>query len=237
VAVVRILISEDDVALAEALRFALSQSGYAVDWVADGAAADEALKQDVFDVLILDLGLPRLDGFEVLRRLRRRNIGLPVLILSGRENPDEKVQGLDCGADDYLVKPFSLNELQARVRALVRRGRGGAAPVLCYGDLNFDTVSRIARIQGRTLSLSLHEAGVLEVLLNRFGRVVSKEQLVERLYSYDREVSQNAIEVYVHRVRKKIADSQLTLRTLYGRGYVLDHVEPGQGLTERSHTL
>ena len=222
----RLLITEDDAALAEALRFALTHAGYAVDCVSDGAAADEALKQDVFDVLILDLGLPRLDGFEVLRRLRRRNTALPVLILSGRENPEEKVQGLDCGADDYLVKPFSLNELQARVRALVRRRQGGiAAPVLSYGDLNFDTVSRIARIQGRTLPLSLHEAGVLEVLLNRFGRVVSKEQLVEQLYSYDREVSQNAIEVYVHRVRKKIADSQLTLRTLYGRGYVLDYAE------------
>lgn len=219
----RILISEDDGALAEALRFALTRAGYAVDWVGDGAAADEALKQDVFDVVILDLGLPRVDGLEVLRRLRRRNTNLPVLILSGRENPDEKVQGLDCGADDYLVKPFSLNELQARVRALVRRRQGGAAPVLCYGDLNFDTVGRIARIQGRTLALSLHEAGVLEVLLNRFGRVVSKEQLVDQLYSYDKEVSQNAIEVYVHRVRKKIADSQLSLKTLYGRGYVLDY--------------
>lgn len=219
----RILISEDDGALAEALRFALSRAGYAVDWVGDGAGADEALKQDIYDVLILDLGLPRMDGLEVLRRLRRRNTSLPVLILSGRENPDEKVQGLDCGADDYLVKPFSLNELQARVRALVRRRQGGAAPVLSYGDLNFDTVSRIARIQGRTLALSLHEAGVLEVLLNRFGRVVSKEQLVEQLYSYDKEVSQNAIEVYVHRVRKKIADSRLTLKTLYGRGYLLDY--------------
>jgi DNA-binding response OmpR family regulator len=222
----RILISEDDGALAEALRFALTHAGYAVDRVSDGAAADEALKHDVFDVLILDLGLPKIDGLEVLRRLRRRNAALPVLILSARENPDEKVQGLDCGADDYLVKPFSLNELQARVRALVRRRQGGAAaPVLCYGDLNFDTVSRTARIQGRTLALSLHEAGVLEVLLNRFGRVVSKEQLVEQLYSYDREVSQNAIEVYVHRVRKKIGDSQLALRTLYGRGYVLDYAE------------
>lgn len=222
----RILITEDDAALAEALRFALTQSGYAVDCVNDGAAADEALKDDVFDVLILDLGLPRLDGFEVLRRLRRRNTALPVLILSGRENPEEKVMGLDCGADDYIVKPFSLNELQARVRALMRRRQGGtAAPVVSYGDLHFDTVSRIARIHGRTLSLSMHEAGVLEVLLNRFGRVVSKEQLVEQLYSYDREVSHNAIEVYVHRVRKKIADSRLTLRTLYGRGYVLDYEE------------
>ena len=219
----RILISEDDGALAEALRFALTRAGYAVDWVGDGLAADEALKQDVYDVLILDLGLPRLDGLEVLRRLRRRNTNLPVLILSGRENPDEKVQGLDCGADDYLVKPFSLNELQARVRALVRRRQGGAAPIICYGDLNFDTVSRIARIQGRTLALSLHEAGVLEVLLNRFGRVVSKELLVEQLYSYDKEVSQNAIEVYVHRVRKKIDGAGVTVRTLYGRGYLLDY--------------
>ncbi|MGQ0526200.1 MAG: response regulator [Betaproteobacteria bacterium] len=222
----RILISEDDGALAEALRFALTRAGYAVDWVSDGAAADEALKDDVFDVLILDLGLPRLDGLEVLRRLRRRNTALPVLILSGRENPDEKVEGLDCGADDYLVKPFSLNELQARVRALVRRRQGGVAPVLCYGELNFDTVSRIARVQGQPLALSLHEAGVLEVLLNRFGRVVSKEQLVEQLYSYDKEVSQNAIEVYVHRVRKKIVDSRLTLKTLYGRGYLLDYAGP-----------
>jgi two-component system OmpR family response regulator len=219
----RILITEDDGALAEALRFALAHAGYAVDCVSDGAAADEALKLDVFDVLILDLGLPRLDGFEVLRRLRRRNTVLPVLILSGRENPEEKVQGLDFGADDYLVKPFSLNELQARVRALVRRRQGGAAPVLCYGELNFDTVGRIARIHGRTLPLSVHEAGVLEVLLSRFGRVVSKEQLVEQLYSYDKEVSQNAIEVYVHRLRKKLADSELALRTLYGRGYLLDY--------------
>lgn len=219
----RILITEDDESLSEALRFALTQAGYAVDCVSDGAAADEALKQDVFGVLILDLGLPRLDGFEVLRRLRRRNTVLPVLILSGRENPEEKVQGLDCGADDYLVKPFSLNELQARVRALVRRGQRGTAPVLCYGGLSFDTVSRTASINGRTLPLSVHETGVLEVLLGRFGRVVSKEQLVEQIYSYDKEVSQNAIEVYVHRLRKKITESGLTLRTLYGRGYVLDY--------------
>lgn len=222
----RILITEDDAALAEALRFALTHAGYAVDCVSDGATADEALKQDIFGVLILDLGLPRLDGFEVLRRLRRRNTSLPVLILSGRENPEEKVQGLDCGADDYLVKPFSLNELQARVRALVRRRQGGAAPVLCYGGVNFDTVSRTASLNGRTLPLSVHETGVLEVLLGRFGRVVSKEQLVEQLYNYDKEVSQNAIEVYVHRLRKKLADSGLTVRTLYGRGYVLDYADP-----------
>lgn len=224
-AVMRILITEDDAALAEALQFSLTQAGYAVDWVANGAAADGALKDDVFGLLILDLGLPKLDGFEVLKRLRRRNTSVPVLILSGREKPEEKVLGLDLGADDYLVKPFSLNELQARVRALLRRGQqGGGAPSILYGDLGFDTVGRTASVNGRALPLSSHEAGVLEILLHRFGRAVSKEQLVEQLYSYDKEVSQNAIEVYVHRLRKKIAGSGVTVRTLYGQGYLLDYM-------------
>ena len=219
----RILITEDDSALAEALIFALTQAGYAVDHVSNGAAADEALKDDVFGLLILDLGLPKVDGLEVLKRLRRRNAIMPVLILSGRERPEEKVAGLDLGADDYLVKPFSLNELLARVRALLRRGRGAAPPVVTYGTLSFDTVGRTAAVEGRAVSLSVHETGVLEVLLHRFGRVVSKEQLVEQLYSYDREVSHNAIEVYVHRVRKKISGAGITVRTLYGRGYLLDY--------------
>jgi two-component system OmpR family response regulator len=219
----RILITEDDTALAEALKFSLAQSGYAVDWVANGAAADEALKGNSFGLLILDLGLPKLDGFEVLRRLRRRNTLVPVLILSGRERPEEKVTGLDLGADDYLVKPFSLSELQARVRALLRRGQGGGAPVLSYGTVSYDTTNRTASVNGSPLALSLHEVGVLEILLRRFGRVVSKEQLVEQLYSYDREVSHNAIEVYMHRLRKKIVGGGITVRTLYGQGYVLDY--------------
>jgi two-component system OmpR family response regulator len=221
----RILISEDDAALAEALRFALTQTGFAVDWVDNGLAADEALKNPGFGLLILDLGLPRLDGLEVLRRLRRRNDPLPVLILSGREQPEEKVAGLDLGADDYLVKPFSLSELQARVRALLRRGQGAASPVLNYRELSFDPVARVASIRGHPLPLSTHELSVLEVLLRRFGRVVSKEQLVEQIYTYDQEVSHNAIEVYVHRLRKKIGDTGLIVRTLYGRGYALDYPE------------
>ena len=219
----RILIAEDDTALSEALRFTLTQAGYAVDCVAHGLAADEALKSDGFGLLILDLGLPRLDGFEVLRRLRKRNASLPVLILSGREQPEEKVTGLDLGADDDLVKPFSLSELKARVRALLRRGANVSAPTLHYGDLSFETAGRVASVAGKPLQLSMHEAGVLEVLLRRFGRVVSKEQLVEQLYNYDKEVSHNAIEVYIHRVRKKLADSGLEVRTHYGRGYVIDH--------------
>ena len=220
----RVLITEDDDALAEALRFALTQSGYVVDRVSNGAAADEALKEDVFALVILDLGLPKLDGFEVLRRLRRRNATLPVLILSGREQPEEKVVGLDLGADDYLVKPFSLDELQARVRALLRRGSRTTAPVTQYGDLLYDSVTRTVTVHGRALALSTHEIGILEVLLQRFGRVVSKEQLLEQIYNYDRDVSQNAIEVYVHRLRKKLSGAGVTVRTLYGRGYLLDHV-------------
>ena len=219
----RILIAEDDTALSEALRFSLTQAGYVVDHVAHGLAADEALKSDNFALLILDLGLPKIDGLEVLRRLRKRNTSLPVLILSGREQPEEKVAGLDLGADDYLVKPFSLSELQARVRALLRRGTGVATPTLQYGELMFDTVGRVASVAGKPLPMSLHEAGVLEILLRRFGRVVSKEQLVEQLYNYDKEVSHNAIEVYIHRVRKKLAGSGVEVRTHYGRGYVIDH--------------
>ncbi len=220
----RILITEDDAALAEALQFSLKQAGYAVDWVGNGSAADEALKEDVFGLLILDLGLPKLDGFEVLRRLRRRNAALPVLILSGRENPDEKVLGLDLGADDYLVKPFSLKELEARVRALLRRGQGNATPLIAYGALSFDRINRLATVDGRNIELALHETALLEALLGRFGRVVSKEQLLEQLYGYDQDVSPNAIEVYVHRLRKKLAGSGVTVRTRYGRGYLLDYV-------------
>lgn len=221
----RILIAEDDAALSEALRFSLAQAGHAVDHVVNGVQADEALRTDGFALLILDLGLPRLDGLEVLRRLRKRNAALPVLILSGREQPEEKVTGLDLGADDYLVKPFSLSELHARVRALLRRGTTMAAPTLQHGELRFDTVARVASVSNAPLNLSLHEAGVLEILLRRFGHVVSKEQLVAQIYSYDEEVSHNAIEVYIHRLRKKLADSGVEVRTQYGRGYLLEHKE------------
>ena len=218
----RILVAEDDAALGEALQAAL-QSGYAVDRVDNGRSAEQALKDAVFDLLILDLGLPQLDGFDVLRRLRKHNSTLPVLILSAREAAQEKVLALDLGADDYLSKPFSINELQARVRALLRRRLDGKNPLISYGALCFDTVERVARIEEDVLPLSAHELGVLETLVRHFGRIVSKEQLVEQLYSYDKEVSHNAIEVYIHRVRKKITRSGVTVRTVYARGYRLDY--------------
>ena len=223
---VRILITEDDPALGEALRFTLTQHGYAVDWVQSGTMADRALRDAVFDLLILDLGLPELDGFDVLRRLRKHDARTRVLILSARESAEEKVHGLDLGADDYLAKPFSLEELQARVRALLRRRTDSGATVIRLGELAFDTVERIACVGERPLDLSMHETAVLEALLARQGKVVSKDQLVEQLYNYERDVGYNAIEVYIHRLRKKLEGSGLAVRTLYGRGYALEASGP-----------
>jgi len=219
----RVLVVEDDDAIAEALRFALQQSGYAVDRVADGAAADAALKHDTFSLLVLDLGLPKLDGFEVIRRLRARNALFPVLVLSARDTPEEKATCFDIGADDYLVKPFSVVELNARVRALLRRTQGGGQPLLTYGALSFDPANRTATLDGRLLALSVQEVALLEVLIRRFGRVVAKDKLIEELYSYGEDRSYNAIEVFVSRLRKKIVGSGLTVRTAYGRGYAIDY--------------
>ena len=223
----RILITEDDASLAEGLQVALTREGHAVDWVSNGAQADQALMDGMFDLVILDLQLPKLDGYEVLRRLRLRNASARVLILSGREGSSEKARGLDLGADDYLAKPFSLVELQARVRALLRRRGPDTGPCIKRARLTFDTLDRQASIDGKPLDLSRHEIGVLEVLLVRFGRVVSKDQLVDRLYNYGSSVSRNAIEVYVHRLRKKIDGSGIAVRTLHGQGYLME--ERGKG--------
>jgi two-component system, OmpR family, response regulator len=222
---VRILIVEDDPVLADGLQQSLRGSDYAVDWVADGALADKILKDEVYDLMILDLGLPKLDGFEVLKRLRSRGSKLPVLILSAREATEDRVRGLDLGADDYMIKPFSLPEMEARVRALLRRGMGATQSLLIHGALAFDSASRMAAVDGKPLDLSGREVSVLEVLLLRAGRVVSKEQLVEHLYSFNEEVGMNAIEVYVHRLRKKIEGAGVTIRTVRGLGYLLDKAE------------
>jgi len=222
----RILVVEDDIVLGEAVQFALTLSNYAVDCVRNGLSADHALKDGVFDLLILDLGLPKLDGFEVLKRLRARNSSLPVLILSARDDADEKARGLDMGADDYLCKPFSVKELEARVRALLRRGQyGSSAAQIFRAGICYDTLARSFSINGKALDLSVREASLLEVLFNHFGRSVSKELLLERLYNYDDSAGYNAIEVYIHRLRKKLDGSNITVKTLYGRGYQLDHRE------------
>lgn len=226
----RILLAEDDSVLADGLTRSLRQSGYATDCVKNGIEADSVLATQDFDLLILDLGLPKMSGLEVLQRLRARNSHLPVLILTAADSIEQRVRGLDLGADDFMAKPFDLSELEARVRALTRRGAGGGPTVIRHGPLSYDQVGRIAYINDQMLDLSARELGLLEVLLQRSGRLVSKEQLVDHLCEWSEEVSNNAIEVYVHRLRKKIEIGGLRIATVRGLGYCLEKFsEPAAG--------
>ena len=200
----RILIAEDDQVLADGLLRGLRSSGAVVDHVSNGVEADTALlNTHEFDLLILDLGLPKMHGLEVLKRLRSRGSACPVLILTAADSIEDRVKGLDYGADDFMAKPFSLQELEARVRALTRRGMGGNSALIKHGPMVYDQTGRVATIDGKMVDLSARELGLLEVLLQRTGRLVSKDQLVERLCEWGEEVSNNAIEVYIHRLRKK----------------------------------
>jgi two-component system OmpR family response regulator len=217
----RILIAEDDSIIADGLARSLRQGGYAVDWAPNGLDADAALLTASYDLLILDLGLPRLPGLEVLKRLRARGCQLPVLILTALDGTGDRVRGLDLGADDYMAKPFELAELEARVRALTRRSSGTAPTIQC-GALTYDQVGRVAQVEGQTLDLSAREIGLLEILLNRMGRLVSKDQLVDHLCGWGEEVSHNAIEVYVHRLRKKLESGGVRIATVRGLGYCLE---------------
>jgi DNA-binding response OmpR family regulator len=219
---VRILLAEDDRILGDGLARALRQSGYAVDWVETGPAADAALAAHRYDLLILDLGLPRLPGLEVLSRLRARDQRTPVLILTALDGTEDRVRGLDGGADDYLTKPFELAELEARVRALLRRGLCGAPRVIALGSLAFDPTARQGFIAGKPIDLSARELALLEALIGRPGRLVSKRQLLEHLYEWGGEVSENAIEVYVHRLRRKLEGSGVRIHTVRGLGYSIE---------------
>ena len=222
----RILIAEDDPLLADGLTRSLRSGEYAVDCVHDGASADHALSTQTYDLAILDLGLPRLDGFEVLKRLRRRAATPPVLILTARDALQDRVRGLDLGADDYMTKPFELPELEARVRALIRRTVAGGNTLIRHGRLALDTTGRRVTVDDQPLDLTARELGVLEVLMLRSGRVVSKDQITEKLYSWDEEVGANAIEVCVHRLRKKIEPAGISIRTIRGLGYLMEKVTP-----------
>jgi len=217
----RILIAEDDAIIADGLSRSLRQGGYAVDWAPNGLEADAALVTVAYDLVILDVGLPKLSGLEVLKRLRGRNSQLPVLILTALDGTGDRVRGLDLGADDYMVKPFELAELEARVRALTRRSAGTMPTIQC-GALSYDQVGRVAQVHGQTLDLSAREIGLLEVLLTRMGRLVSKDQLVDHLCGWGEEVSHNAIEVYVHRLRKKLEAGGVKIATVRGLGYCLE---------------
>ncbi|MDH4148893.1 MAG: response regulator transcription factor [Betaproteobacteria bacterium] len=218
----RLLVVEDHPILAAGLVTALKGSDYAVDHAVTGEQADHMLAAQQYDAVILDIGLPKLDGYEVLRRMRRRGSKTPVLMLTARDALEDRVKGLDLGADDYLAKPYDLPELEARVRALIRRGQSGGGAELTHGDLALDTAGRRATIKDTPLDLSARELGVLEVLMLRAGRVVSKEQLAEQLYGWGEEVGANAIEVYVHRLRKKLEPAGVNVRTIRGLGYLLE---------------
>ena len=222
----RILVAEDDAILAGAVLHGLRQAGYAVDWVKNGLEADSALEGDEFDLLILDIGLPRKSGLEVLKRLRGRDSRLPVLILTALDGVSDRVRGLDAGADDYLAKPFDLAELEARVRALTRRGMAGGPTLLRHGALSYDQVGRMARINGEPLELSAREVSLLEIFLQRAGRLVSKDQLVSHMCEWGEEVSPNAIEVYVHRLRRKLEPGGVRIVTVRGLGYSLEKPAP-----------
>ncbi len=218
----RILLAEDNRTLADWLEKALSHGGFAVDCMSDGIEADHVLLTQEYDLVILDLGLPRMDGLDVLRRLRRRGSNVPVLILTARGEIEHRVQGLNLGADDYLPKPFRLSELEARINAVIRRAKGSASPLVTLGNLEYDSVGRMFRLRGETLALRPREHAILEILISRSGKAVSKSSLHEHIFKLDESTSADAVEVYIHRLRKKLQGSGLAIVTLRGLGYVLE---------------
>ncbi len=216
----RILLVEDDSLLGDGLRAGLAQDGHAIDWVRDGAAADAALRADRFALVILDLGLPRLAGLDVLRALRGRDDATPVLILTARDAVADRIEGLDAGADDYLVKPFDLGELKARARALLRRAAGRGSPEIRHGALVVDPAAHTVAMSGNPVELSRGEFAILHDLLQNVGRVRSREQLEASLHGFDGEIESNLIEVYVHRLRRKLGAD--LIKTIRGIGYLMD---------------
>ncbi len=215
----RILLVEDDALLGDGTRAGLRLAGYAVDWVRDGESARLALLGQNYDACVLDLGLPRRDGMSVLKDLRGRDGSTPVLILTARDTREDKVGGLDAGADDYLTKPFDLGELQARLRALLRRSTGASGPLLAHGDLELDPAGRRVFLAGRGLALSAREFALLHDLLAHKGRIRSKAELEESLYAWGEEKESNTVEVYIHHLRKKLGPD--LIRTVRGLGYVV----------------
>ena len=215
----RILLAEDDTLLGDGLRAGLRQAGFLVDWVRDGAAAERELRAQPYAAAVLDLGLPLMDGMDVLASVRRAGITLPVLVLTARDAVPDRVRGLDSGADDYIVKPVDLDELAARLRALVRRAHGQPQAQLQVQDLQLNPAARTVHRAGQPVLLSTREFDLLQALVLNAGRVLSREQLEQHLYSWGQEVDSNAVEVHVHHLRKKLGAA--LIQTVRGVGYLL----------------
>ncbi|MDB6063600.1 MAG: basR [Verrucomicrobiaceae bacterium] len=215
----RILLVEDDTMLGESLQRGLTQSGHAVDWLRDGDSADSAVRAQQFDMVLLDLGLPKQDGLAVLKQMRRRNNAVPVIILTAREALPDRVAGLDSGADDYLIKPFALDELEARMRSVERRHTGTIASVLQYGELTLNPITHEVRHRDELVVLSAREYQILHALMRRPGAIISRANVEEQVYSWDQEIDSNAIEVHIHRLRQKLNSTMI--RTVRGLGYQL----------------
>jgi two-component system response regulator QseB len=215
----RLLLVEDDPMIGASIRNGLRQEGYTVDWVRDGASAEQAAANGVYELILLDLGLPRRDGLEVLATLRRRHNAVPVLVITARDAVSDRIKGLDAGADDYLVKPFDLDELAARIRALLRRQGGRAMPVIEHGPLTLDPATHEVRLHGEPVNLSGREFALLHALIAQPGVPLSRAQLEERIYGWDEEVESNAIEVHIHSLRKKVGPEWV--RNVRGVGYLV----------------
>lgn len=215
----RVLVAEDIADVGEAIVASLERMGHAVDWERNGRNADELILVQSYDLVVLDVMLPDMDGFAILRNIRRRKDATPVLVLTARSQIEDRVSALDLGADDYLVKPFDFRELEARVRALLRRQAGAPTNLMQCGGLTFDRAGRSAEMDGRPLDLTRRELALLEVLLARPGRVFSKEELMDQLFGFSDDPSENAIEQYIGRLRRKIGPGGVEIRTLRGLGY------------------
>ncbi len=222
----RLLLVEDDVMLASGIKLGLCDAGYAVDWVGSAERAEEVLQNESFDAAIIDIGLPQTDGLALTRRLRSRGLAMPVLILTARDALQDRVQGLDIGADDYMVKPFELPELLARLRALLRRSQAATSAILTFGALELDSANRQARANGQLIELGPREWTVMEYLLIHAPKPASKDKLLAALTGWDKEITPNAIEVYISRLRGKLEPHGIALRSIRGFGYRLELIGP-----------
>ncbi len=218
----RVLLVEDDAMLADGLMRSLKQADYTVDWTADGEEAETILRIQEFDLVVLDLTLPHMDGLEILRLLRARKVPVSVLVITARSEVDDRIRGLDLGADDYLTKPFEMREFDARVRALLRRSRADGLEILSCGSLSLDTVARRAYMNDQPLDLPRREFHLLEVLMSRQGRIISKDQIINSISDFHDELNPSAIEIYIHRLRKKLEAADVKIRTVRGVGYILE---------------